>query len=890
MANSQPIPSQVADAPDVAFRGPFFEINPTAGPNDTAPPHHASHPEHAAAACPPAPATSSVQPVEIHEPAAGQRVEITVTPNQPLTFDFNPLDAQAVRHGDDLTLTFADGGVLVLHHIAQDGNPLPTPLQLPDGTIINPCELLQALPGEEANPSAGKIPNEKIPLINPSAGPEQINPAAGPTPIIAPGGAHPVVTAFDLPGIGNGLTPLGALPPEPFSTTPNFPPPGANGFPPTVVPPTPPIPPFTPPNTPPVVPPTSFIVAFEDSNSGVVPNLVDNPGQTTLTITGNFLTDFANSGGTHGVDGAPTLTFSNPVSVDTGTATGEFGTLSLSSNGTYTYTVDVAAETAANQLGSDRISEALNQQFSGAAPYLAPLEDEFVVTVSNGTTTKSELLALYVEGADVTRTTTAVAGTAAVPGTTLLLTYTDLYDPAHSFSELVTVNAGANTLVTDAPIQPDDPGLISLSLVSGASATITSIEVAGGTIAVPSETLDAAHHALTAIVDPQVVAGTTYAVLDAPTDWSNVTTSTAATVAGQYLYAEGNPVTLSVAPDSQADGTGVILNLGGAASGVEQGGLGSDTLVWNHGSTSTYYNGMAGAVVQGTATAGDKLSIDFLNSHLAGGQELVSITVTAGETTAQMAQALATAIDGDANLTALNGGHALADYGGGSSFQFSETPGSLAFGDTQYSEFATPSVFGTSPSENVSLSDGLDTLQLQSSGEAIDTTNPTTLAHLSNIEVLDLGSTAAGSGSNSLTLSPDSVFQLTHNETGTLTSFSGAGANGQPIQAIWVMGDASDTVNLTGFVSGSNPNPLISGPITSGAQDPIPNVLPGTAVGVPAGVDVNGTPESALITTGPTSPTQMVGFTEFSGVAANGNTVHVYVENAIAQAGHVHVT
>ena len=152
-----------------------------------------------------------------------------------------------------------------------------------------------------------------------------------------------------------------------------------------------------------------------------------------------------------------------------------------------------------------------------------------------------------------------------------------------------------------------------------------------------------------------------------------------------------------------------------------------------------------------------------------------------------------------------------------------------------------------------------------------------------------MGNAASGSGNSTLTLTPDSVLQLTHNETSTITSFSGAGANGQPIQAIWILGDASDTVNLNGFVSGSNPNPMISGPITTGAQDPIPDVLPPTPVGVPAGVDVNGTPESALVTTGPTSPSQMVGFTEFSGTAANGNTVHVYVENAIANAGHVHV-
>src|SRR6185437_8477655 len=109
-----------------------------------------------------------------------------------------------------------------------------------------------------------------------------------------------------------------------------------------------------------------------------------------------------------------------------------------------------------------RSSEALNQQYSGAAPYLAPLEDEFVVTVTNGTQTTQELLALYVEGANVTQTTTAVTGTAP---STLLLTYTDLYDPAHSFSELITVNNGANLLNTDIPIQPGDPALVSVALV-----------------------------------------------------------------------------------------------------------------------------------------------------------------------------------------------------------------------------------------------------------------------------------------------------------------------------------------------------------------------------------------------------------------------------------------
>ncbi len=614
----------------------------------------------------------------------------------------------------------------------------------------------------------------------------------------------------------------------------------------------------------------------------MVPHLGD-PNPTTMTISGNFVTDFANSGGVHGVNGSPTLTFSNPVSVNTGTSTGMFGTLSVDTSGNYTYTVDVAGQTAVNQLGSDRISEALNQQYSGAAPYLAPLEDEFVVTVTNGTQTTQELIALYVEGANVTSTTTAVTGTAP---STLLLTYTDLYDPAHSFSELITVNGGANTLNTDIPIQPGDPALVSISLVSGGPTTITSIEVGGGTITVPNETLDGTHHAITAIIDPQITAGTTYSVLDGPTAWTDVPGGGAATQAGQYLYGEGHAVTLSVAADTQADTTGTVLNLGtvdGGGTAIERGGLGSDTLVWNPGTTTTYYNGTAGAVVQGTATAGDQLHMNFSNEHLTtpGHVETITITVGAGETTAQMTQDFVNAINADGNLAGIG---LSAVYGGGSSFQMNEAPGSDAFGQTQYTEFTTPAVFGTSASESIQGNVGLDTLSVQTAHQDLNFTNSSINA--ANIEAIDLGNANAGSGNSSLTLNPDSVLHLTQNESSTITSFSGAGANGQPIQAIWVLGDASDTVNLTGFVSGSNPNPMISGAVTSGMQDPIPNVLPGSSPAVPGGVDVNG----ATVTTAPTSPTQMVGFTEFTGTAANGNTVHVYVENAIAQAGHVHVS
>lgn len=163
----------------------------------------------AAAACAPAPKTLSAVPVvEVREPGPGQHAEITLRANQPLALDFDPLDAHALLRGNDLTLNFPSGGVLVMRHVARAGVPLPTLLQLPDGTIVDACALLEALPREQVSPTAGKIPNEKIPL-------KRINPAAGP-----PERGHPVVTPFHQPGLGPGMTPDGPLPPEGYNPKP----------------------------------------------------------------------------------------------------------------------------------------------------------------------------------------------------------------------------------------------------------------------------------------------------------------------------------------------------------------------------------------------------------------------------------------------------------------------------------------------------------------------------------------------------------------------------------------------------------------------------------------------------------------------------------------------
>src|SRR6266403_3567489 len=101
-------------------------------------------------------ATGAKAPLTVHEPAAGQRVDIDVVPGRELVFDFNPLDAKATVQGSDLILTFADEGILVLHHIS--GNAAAqTPLELPDGNVIVMSQLLQGFNLGDIAPAAGDL-------------------------------------------------------------------------------------------------------------------------------------------------------------------------------------------------------------------------------------------------------------------------------------------------------------------------------------------------------------------------------------------------------------------------------------------------------------------------------------------------------------------------------------------------------------------------------------------------------------------------------------------------------------------------------------------------------------------------------------------------------------
>ena len=896
MSDMIPLPMTFAQNTTPAAPDSIFEINPTAGPElrgtaphapahhapvHHAPVHHATSSSHAALVCPPpaqAAANSSVAPVVVHAPPPGQHVEITVSANQPLNFDFNPLDAKAVRHGDDLTLTFADGGVVVLHHITDHGTPLVTQLELPDGTVINPCELLQAFPEEQVSPAAGndKIPEMKAPEINPSAGPEEINPAAGPTPILA--GAPPVTTPFDVAGLGNGLTPLGPLGPEGFGSNVIFPPPGNGGFPPP-----PGSPPGSPPpNNPPPPPGPHSLTVFEDSNSGIVdpPNhdLTSFSHIANSGITGNFITDTIN--GHQVVTSTPAASVTSfhfgapgsPVVAAGGSITGNFGTLTVNANGSYVYHTDVSTNPVLNQLGSDFLSQALTQSVTqppGTAFYY-PVSDTYDVTVTNGTDTATAPLVMYVHGADVI-TTTATIGAIAGAGTQVLLTYTDLYNPAHSFETIATADGLGHLITTDgSPIQPGDLANVSIEHINGTGpVTINSLTIAGETVTfgAPITLSDAGNdHAFTSLINPIITPGDVGSATAAHAS-TDTNFSYFATAAGEYVYGENSAINLGVVAGSAADNTGTILNLGTVNAGVvghEFGGLGSDVLVWNAGTTPTYYNGTAGVLIGGTATNGDSLSIIVSNASLVGGHETVTVGITAGETTAQMAQALATAFNADANLTGIG---LSANYGGGSGFQYVEAAGSLSYGHTNYFEYAsTP---GVSPSESISAQNGIDTLRVDAAGQSINLND----AHLANIDTVNLGN----GGGNSLTLTADDVFRLAQNENSTIKSFSGADSNGNPITSLWITGDGSNTVHLNADAGGSFTE--ISNPINSGLQTT--GLGPSSPTTAPTSVD-------GATVTSTTTGTQMVGFTEFSGVTSNGNTVHVYVENAIANSSTPH--
>src|SRR5487761_1597052 len=384
------------------------QVNPQAGPPAKAP-------------CPPPPCLPTHAgppvgpPIAVHEPAPGEHIVIPIVANQPLAFDFNPLDLKATQQGQDVTLTFPDGAQVTLHDMVGLCGPQPAPLELPDGTVITPSELLQAF---------------HFSLIGPCGGPalNEINPTAGPTPTADNTGFN--TQPFDVGGIGPGLTPDGPLDPTGFGYTNEFLK-GVGGSPPS-----PPGPPGPPPPPPPghflTVPDVDLHTYFLGTSTPAPTSHGGTPPTYTVDLTGNYISEVVSSSPAAFIEGyctlgAAPLTFGTHANPGTALA-GTYGMFTMDASGNYSYTLDTTHEHVLSQLGSDMMSQAVNHPYIGQGYYQPGFEDAFDVVTGNGTDT---------------------AGNVIIP------------------PESTTV------------VQPNDPALVSLEYVSGSGANVSSVAIEG---------------------------------------------------------------------------------------------------------------------------------------------------------------------------------------------------------------------------------------------------------------------------------------------------------------------------------------------------------------------------------------------------------------------------
>lgn len=714
------------------------QVNPQAGP----PP----------AVCPPRSAVPHAgppvgPPIAIHEPAAGEHIVVPVVPNQPLTFDFNPLDLKATEQGQDVTLTFPDGAQVTLHDIIGYYGPQPVPLELPDGTVITGSELLQAFHLSLAGPCG-------LPHINPTAGPVE-NTGFGLPP-------------FDVGGIGPGLIPEGPLSPTGFGITTEFVKGVGGGNPTPPGPPGPPTPP--PPGTFLTVPDLDTHQYFLGSSTPAPHNI----GGTSYTIdqTGNYISEVVSSSPAAFITdfwtpGSPPPAFGTHANPG-GTLNGQFGTFTIDSAGNYDYQLSATSEHTLSQLGTDLMSQAVNQHFN---TYQAGFQDVFDVATSNGFesagTAPADIKQIQFDfyAANVA-STAATVGVNAAPAsaTSMLLTYTDAVDPAHSFQQLVTVDTTGHVVVTpeggSTIVQPNDPALVTLEYLSGSGANVSSVTIENESFNI-NATIGPSQHAYAAVINPAL----------------------------DQLGDNGDTGSASTAAPSQDSGTNLTTLTSfndTALSGIS----GTFGYLFDSGNTSANGAGRADAV-----NYADNSDTATLNgSTTAGATSVIEWSSTAS-------------IDGNTHIDG--------------------APGSTA------------------------ANGGLNVLEIESAtGQNLDFTStlssdPTT-GNIKNVEVFDLTDGAHSSVANNITLTANDVFQLAEHEPTAIQNAGGAAA-------LWILGGANDTVNLAG--TGSTWT-QISAPVTQ--------------VGQAGG-----------------NQSQMVGFTEYAATTTGGQAVHVYVQNAIHNAGHV---
>ena len=708
------------------------QVTPQAGPPPTACPPRSAVP-HAGPPVGP--------PIAVHEPAAGEHIVVPVVPNQPLAFDFNPLDLKATENGQDVTLTFPDGAQVTLHDIIGYYGPQPAPFELPDGTVITASELLQAFHLSLAGPCG-------LPQINPTAGPVE-NTGFG-------------VPPFEVGGIGTGLIPEGPLAPTGFGITTEFLK-GVGGG--NTTPPGPPTPP--PPGTFLTVPDLDTHQYFLGSSTPIPPH-----GGGTADLTGNYITEVVASSPAAFIEhfwtpGSPPPAFGTQANPG-GMLTTQFGTFTMDAAGNYDYQLSAASEHTLSQLGTDLLSQAVNQPFH---TYQAGFQDVFDVATSNGFesagTTPADIKQIQFDfyAANVASTAATVAGVSTAPlsTTSLLLTYTDAVDPAHTFQQLVTVDNAGHVVVTPESgtiVQPNDPALVSLEYLSGPGAAVSSVAIEGESFNIGA-TIDSSHHAYAAVINP---------ALDGIGDNGDTGSASAA----------------GASQDSGATLTPLTSFNDTALSGIS----GTFGYLFDGSSTSANGAGRADAV-----NYADTLDAATLNG-----------STTAGATSVIEWSSTAT-IDGNTHIDG--------------------APGSTA------------------------STGGLNVLEIESStAQSLDFTStlssdPTT-GNVKNIEVFDLTDGAHSSTANSITLTANDVFNLAQHEPAAIQNAAGAAA-------LWILGNGNDTVNLNG--TGSTWT-QVSPPVTSVAQ----------AAG---------------------NQGQMVGFTEYAATTTGGQAVHVYVQNAIQNAGHV---
>jgi hypothetical protein len=590
------------------------------------------------APCPPIHAGPPVgPPIAVHEPAAGQRVDLTVVPNQPLIFDFNPLDLKASEHGGNVTLAFPDGAQIVLNQIVGPCGPPPAAFELPDGTVLTPAQLLEYF-HLDAIGACEAVPHHAPP----------------PPPPVEHGGFY--FPPFDIGEIGPGLDTLGPLGPTGFGyfaeflkgTGGGFGTPGGPGGPPG--PPPPPPTPFTVQD----VDPQDYFQGV-DTGFSISGNYIttDTFGGAPIVNPPNsppvFVTEFA-------TPGAAPLTFGT-VAPAGGTLEGAFGSLTMNANGSYTY--NLGPGTTANgtavlpELGSDLLSQTQNAHFS---TYSYEFQDPFDVVTSNGTETVGDPPADIKQiqfdfFAAVVPSAPAALVVAAAPAATteLLLTYTDMVDPAHSFQQLVSVSTGGAVTVTPESgtiVQPNDPALVSLEYLSGSALTATSLTIEGETITGLTPVGPGGTHAVTSVINPNLNA------LGDPGDTGSVDNIGASQDTG------ANPAALTVtsaytdALSGLSGASGYLYDTNtGSAAVVMSGGAAANADILNFDGTP----GTTSTTITGSSAAAAANVIEWESGSLLSNGSIPGLSIDGGDgnglNTLELESATSQNLDFTSNLT-----------------------------------------------------------------------------------------------------------------------------------------------------------------------------------------------------------------------------------------------